>query len=135
MKQQGVLPLPPDGQCSELRVERSWAERSGTLTSPVQCVGLLDKTLLSLHWPSGHCISYLSLWLVTTTHPPTHPQPPPPPRILLSLPESTQVNKYVLVNCWRVILYILHCIYFIYCDTPPTQHHSYCRNLRPPPPP
>ena len=131
MKQLGVLPLPPDGQCSELRVERSWAERSGTLTSPGQCVVLLDKTLLSLHWPSGLCISYLSLWLVTTTHPPT----PPPPRILLSLPESTQVNKYVLVNCWRVILYILHCIYFIYCDTPPTQHHSFCRNLRPPPPP
>ena len=63
-------------------------------------------------------------------HPSTH-TPTTPPRILLSLPESTQVNKYVLVNCWRVILYILHCIYFIYCDTPPTQHHSFCRNLRP----
>ena len=80
---------------------------------------------------ASHTLAYG--WL---PHPSTHtPTKPPPPRILLSLSESTQVNKYVLVNCWRVILYMLHCIYFIYCDTPPTQHHSFCRNLRPPPPP
>ena len=113
MKQLGVLPLPPDGQCSELRVERSWAERSGTLTSPGQCVVLLDKTILSLHWPSGHCISYLSLWLVTTTHPPTHPQPPPSHFVKFTwIHLSEQIRTGELLACYiiYITLYILYIV-------------------------
>ena len=116
MKQLGVLPLPPDGQCSELRVERSWAERSGTLTSPGQCVVLLDKTLLSLHWPLGHCISYLSLWLVTTTHPPTHPQPHPLAFCQVYLNPPKWTNTY----WWTadVLYYIYYIVYILYIVMP-----------------
>ena len=110
MKQLGVLPLPPDGQCSELRVERSWAERSGTLTSPGQCVVLLDKTPLSLYWPLGHCISYLSLWLVTTTHP--HTTPPPSHFVKFTwIYPSEQIRTGELLKCY--IIYITLYIFYI----------------------
>ena len=64
---------------------------------------------------ASHTLAYG--WLPPPIHPRTH-NPPPPPRILLSLPESTQVNKYVLVNCWRVILYIYYIVYILYIVMP-----------------